>query len=280
MFFLHSRPLGRGRAMETLFFAACRPPAVAPPPPSALRLPYSVPPRPRRAPKFLPRAPRLPPAFCPLRVGKGAEREAESISFQGLSALPSSLRPCYGPSRRPPTFCRAPKFFCRASACCPLRVGKGTERGQRTQVFKDLPPCRHLSVLATDPPPPPLRRPRPHSASLIPSPPRLQSAARQSFCSALPACSPRARLQPEMSKISGYGRDFAPYLFPRLPHAASPPPKFCPRAKVLPRATRLQPPHPRSQFAARRPPHSVVCRSFPAARRPSALLRAPKFCLA
>ena len=52
------------------------------------------------------RAPCLPPAFCPLIVGKGAEREAESISFQGLSALPSSLRFCCGTLPRPPALRR------------------------------------------------------------------------------------------------------------------------------------------------------------------------------
>ena len=49
-------------------------------------------------------------------------------------------------------FRRAPKFCPAPSACCPLSVGKGTERGQRAQVFKDRPLCRHLSDLATAPP--------------------------------------------------------------------------------------------------------------------------------
>ena len=81
----------------------------------------------RRAPKFflrppeLRRAPRLPPAFCPLRVGKGAEREAESISFQGLSVQPSSFRPCYGTLPRPPA-CRPRAKVFPAPARTPPRA--------------------------------------------------------------------------------------------------------------------------------------------------------------
>ena len=113
--------------------------------------PARMPPLHARAPRFCPappalrRAPRLPPAFCPLRVGKGAEREAESISFQGLSVQPSSLRPCYGTLPRPPAFRRAAVrrvflfFSHKAEKPCPSFCETVDSSGEFSSI------CGHIS---------------------------------------------------------------------------------------------------------------------------------------
>ena len=155
----------------------------------------------------------MPPAFCPLRVGKGAEREAESISFQGLSVQPSSLRPCYGTLPRPPALRRAPKFFLRPARALRLPpVGTGERRAKRClfgATSDKIPAFRQF-----------IRRFPLSSRRAQPPHPRPHSAARQSFA---PRCARPHSCCPNMSKISCYGRDFALYLFPRRLHAARAP---------------------------------------------------------